>query len=141
MTYEEMERTMAFILNQQAQFSSDMQQLREAQADFKDQFKDFHNELKEMKDVQDTFQMQLAKLTDITLNLAGLVNQIAESQLRTDQRLAETNERRRTTHQLSPRRNKVTLECGGPTPLSPLSKAATSRSTPKVLPVGNRTAG
>ncbi len=74
MTYEEMEKTMQFILEQQAQFATDIQQIRELQAGF--------------HEVQAKFQTQLGTLTDATLTLVGVVGKVAEAQERTEERLS-----------------------------------------------------
>jgi peptidoglycan hydrolase CwlO-like protein len=79
MTDEEFERTKEFILQQQAQFSVDIQQLKDAQAD--------------LTQKQDT-------LTSALATVVGLVGELRESQKQTDQQIArltasqaETDER------------------------------------------------
>ena len=89
MTPEEMERAIHFIINQQAQFVTDIQQVREVQAQFA-------TDLQAMRAVQAEFQTQLGKVTDATLTLIGLVGRVTEAQVRTEQRLVETNDRLNT---------------------------------------------
>ena len=72
MTHEEMEKTMQFVLAQQAQFVVDIQQ---------------------MKEVQTGFQKQLGQLTEATLTVVGLLGKVAEAQVKTESKLAETDAR------------------------------------------------
>jgi len=59
MEYQEIERTIQFILNQQAQFASDIQQLRE---------------------IQSEQQGQISKLNDALITVTGVIGQIAKMQ-------------------------------------------------------------
>jgi hypothetical protein len=93
MTFEEMQKTMQFILEQQAQFASDIQQLREAQA--------------ASERAQAAIQVKLDKIADATIAAFGIIGeltasqkqlaeshkQLAEAQARSEQRHAETEER------------------------------------------------
>jgi peptidoglycan hydrolase CwlO-like protein len=68
MSEEEMQRKMEFIVNQQAQFAVDIQQLREAQ-----------NEL----------TTKHSKLSDAVLTVVGIVGKLSKSQDRTDAQIKE----------------------------------------------------
>jgi len=75
MTDEEMRRTMHFILDQQAQFTADMQQMRE---------------------VQGQQQQQIGKLAEAILAITSIVGRLGDAQERTERivaRLAEAQER------------------------------------------------
>ena len=85
MTDEEMEKTIRFILGQQAQFASDLQQM-------------------ELRMQQ--FQEQMGKLADAVITVTGLVGKIgeaqiktAEAQAKTDARVAELAEKGRETEE------------------------------------------
>jgi len=81
MTNEEMEKSIHFIIGQQAQFAADLQRLTEVQAGF---------------------QTQLGKLSDATLTVVGVVGQIAEAQAKADAKIAALAEAQaRTEKQLS----------------------------------------
>ena len=75
MTNEEIGQRIEFIIEQQAQFASDVQMLRELQA----------ADAKLLKE-------QYRNLSDAVITVVGLVGRIAEAQERTDKRLAELAE-------------------------------------------------
>ena len=72
MTNEQIEQRIEFIIEQQAQFSSDIQVLREIQA----------SDSKMLKE-------QYRHLSDAVVAVVGLVGKIAEAQERTDVRVSE----------------------------------------------------
>ena len=82
MSNEELERRMAFIVEQQAQFASDIQQLREAQTQT-DQV------------VAQTGEI-VARLANVTLegfkDVNAKINALVDSQIRTDENLSRTDE-------------------------------------------------
>jgi hypothetical protein len=82
MSNEEVERKMAFIVEQQAQFASDLQQLREAQAQT-DQVVGQTGEI-------------VGRLANATLegfrDVNAKINALVDSQIRTDQNLSRTDE-------------------------------------------------
>lgn len=82
MSNEELERRMAFIVEQQAQFASDIQQLREAQTQT-DQV------------VAQTGEI-VAQLANITLegfkDVNAKINALVDSQIRTDENVSRTDE-------------------------------------------------
>ena len=82
MSNEEVDRRIAFIIEQQAQFASDIQQLREAQAQT-DQV------------VAQTGEI-VARLANVTLEgfkeVNTKINALLDSQIRTDQNLSRTDE-------------------------------------------------
>jgi len=75
MTDEQIEQRIEFIIEQQAQFSSDIQVLREIQA----------ADTKMLKE-------QYRNLSDAVVAVVGLVGKLAEAQERTEQRVAELTE-------------------------------------------------
>ncbi len=75
MTNDEIGQRIEFIIEQQAQFTSDIQILREIQA----------ADTKLLKE-------QYRSLSDAVVTLVGLVGKIAEAQQRTDKRVAELAE-------------------------------------------------
>jgi hypothetical protein len=86
MTYEEMERTMQFILEQQAQFTANFQRMEEARE--KDSARTTH--------LEESFRLlvQLVESHDDRLvSLAEAQISLAEAQARTDEQLKETDER------------------------------------------------
>ena len=72
MTNEEMQSTMQFIVEQQAQFAANIQMLQEGQVRAEERF---------------------AKLEDSLERVVGLVGAIAQAQARTEVNLAATDER------------------------------------------------
>jgi hypothetical protein len=72
MTNEEIERRMEFIIDQQAQFASDIQVLREIQA----------ADTKMLKE-------QYRQLSDSVIAVVGIVGKLAEAQERADARVAQ----------------------------------------------------
>jgi C4-type Zn-finger protein len=72
MTNEEMQRTMEFIVQQQAQFSVDIQELREAQV---------------------RGEERVTRMEGVILRLVDVVEKVVEVQARTDQKLVEVDER------------------------------------------------
>ena len=77
MTNEEMQRTMQFIVEQQAQFVADMQQLRETQVFNEQRFEHLSNAMLELAEAEARTEARMASL--------------AEAQERTEKKLAETN--------------------------------------------------
>lgn len=75
MSYEEMERKMAFIIDQQAQFASDVQQLREVQAQT---------------------EQVVARLANVTLegfkDVNAKINALVDSQIRLNESQSRTDE-------------------------------------------------
>lgn len=86
MTFEEMERTMEFILKQQAQFAADIQILRETQSETA-------KTQAELAKAQQRGEERTTQIEGIILRLVGVVETVVEAQARTDQRLADTDER------------------------------------------------
>ena len=85
MTNEEFEKRMEFQLEQQAQFSADMQQLREAQAQTLEivarlatgtleRFKDVNAKIDALVDSQIRTDEKISALTDNVQNLTAVVN-------------------------------------------------------------------
>jgi hypothetical protein len=77
MTNEEMQRTMQFIVEQQAQFAADMQKIKEAQVFNEQRFEHLSNAMLELAEAQTRSEARMASL--------------AEAQERTEKKLAETN--------------------------------------------------
>jgi len=76
MTNEEIGQRIEFIIEQQAQFASDIQILRELQA----------TDTKLLKE-------QYRNLSDAVVAVVGMVGRLAEAQARTDQRVSELAEK------------------------------------------------
>jgi len=74
MTNEEMQKTMRFILDQQAQFTTDIQMLRESQAEFQ----------RQVTEAQAAFDTRMGRLAEATLTTFG---RLTEAQTRTEERL------------------------------------------------------
>jgi predicted nucleic acid-binding Zn-ribbon protein len=79
MTNEEMQRAMDFIIQQQAQFATDIQELRESQ--------------KELVKIQLRGEERMERMEGVILRLFDVVEKVVDAQGRTDQKLAETDER------------------------------------------------
>ncbi len=86
MTNENIERAINFVVEQQAQFAADIQQLKETQIEFQ-------NQLKQVGAVQLEFQNQLKQLTEATIASFTMLGKLTEIQSKTDQRIVETNDR------------------------------------------------
>lgn len=90
MTNEEMQQNMAFIINQQAHFASDIQKLGEVQLQFDARMTRIEGAIVTIIDL-------VGKLAEAQqrsdARLAELAAEVAEGQKRTDAALAETNER------------------------------------------------
>ncbi len=76
MTNPEMEKAIEFIIKQQAQFTEDIQQLREFQA--------------RLVETQQRAEERTNKLENVVLRLADVVSDLAQTQKETDRRLTET---------------------------------------------------
>lgn len=68
MTHEEMERAIEFVLSQQAQFATNLQQLA---------------------DTQVTFQNQLNKVNEAVVATIGMIGKLAQAQERTEKEVQE----------------------------------------------------
>ena len=77
MTNEEMERTLQFFIDQQAQFAADIQQSRELISSF--------------QEIIIKLQNQLSRLTDSTLTIVGMMGRLAEVQEKTEELLRATD--------------------------------------------------
>lgn len=78
----ETERTIRFILDQQAQFASDIMQIKDVQEQFAEV------QAQSVKDIQQLREAEITIMRGITTVL-GLVGQLAEAQKNTDAKLAE----------------------------------------------------
>ena len=86
MTNEEMQRNMEFIVSQQAHFAADIQQLKEAQVQAEARMTRIEGALVMVVDLVG----QLARRLETT---ATQIAELVETQKRTDEALAETNDR------------------------------------------------
>jgi len=80
---EERQRTMDFILKQQAEFSADMQQLRETQARAEQKWESTANGINALLAIAEIHNQEIKDLAKVQ----------AEAQARTDRQMAETDER------------------------------------------------
>ncbi len=83
MTQEQMENAMNFIVEQQAKFAVDMELMKEAH----------EQRMKEIHAVQSVHQELLEKLTEASVNTFEAIAELIKAQKRTDEKLAETDER------------------------------------------------
>ncbi len=79
MTNEEMQQTMQFILEQQAQFASNFQKIEAIR----------ERDIARTIQLEDSFRL----LVQLVQNHDGRLVALAEAQIRTNEQLAETNER------------------------------------------------
>lgn len=86
MSNEETQKTIQFILQQQAQFAADIQQLRESQE------KSVEFQVEVVK-AQQRGEERMTQLENVFLRLVSIVEKIADTQTHTDQKLNETDER------------------------------------------------
>lgn len=101
MTDEERRRTMDFIIRQQAQFSADMQQMREAQAQadekWERRWESTANGINALLAIAEIHEREINTLAEAQAQTREAQEQArreqAESQARTDRQMAETDER------------------------------------------------
>lgn len=100
MTPEEMERTLQFFIDQQAQFAADLQQSRELQIGHQEILSNLQNQLSRLTDATLTIVGMLGKLADIQekteaclIGTDAKVSQLTESHTRTDAKMMETDDR------------------------------------------------
>jgi disulfide oxidoreductase YuzD len=86
MSNEETQKTMQFILQQQAQFAADIQQLRESQ-------KESVEFQAEVVKAQQRGEERIIQLENVVLRLVSIVEKMADTQAHTYQSQSETDER------------------------------------------------
>lgn len=86
MTPEEMERAINFIVEHQAQFAADIQQLKESQVITE-------QKLQQFADIQLGQAKLQTQLTETTLANTIMLGQLTKTQQQTNEKLAETDER------------------------------------------------
>ncbi|HEX9918369.1 MAG TPA: hypothetical protein VGA87_04330 [Pyrinomonadaceae bacterium] len=87
---EENQRTMKFILDQQAQFTADMHQLREAQAQADERWGRTEEGIRALLAIAEIHEGEIKSLAETQ---AAQAEAQAEAQARTDKQMAETDER------------------------------------------------
>ena len=94
MTNEEMQRTMEFVLNQQARFSEGMEQLRESHAQAEKRisnletgFVNIVNAVADITKIQQALAERVTQLAEAQARQAEAHTQLAESLAHTDQRM------------------------------------------------------
>ncbi|HEY9402097.1 MAG TPA: hypothetical protein VIQ24_05350 [Pyrinomonadaceae bacterium] len=87
---EENQRTMKFILEQQAQFTSDMQQMREAHAQADERWGRTEEGIRALLAIAEIHEGEIKTLAETQ---AAQAQAQAEAQARTDRQMAETDER------------------------------------------------
>lgn len=94
---EENQRNIKFILEQQAQFSTDMQQLREAQVQSDERWERRWGRTEEgirsLLSIAEIHDGEIKALADAQASTAEAMAATAEAQARTDKQMAETDER------------------------------------------------
>ncbi len=93
MTQEEMERAFNFIIEHQAQFAIDQQKLSTDIAQLKDAQAATEQRLKEILEVQSTHHELLTQLTETTISTVKMVGQLAKAQKKSEEKLAQTDDR------------------------------------------------
>jgi chromosome segregation ATPase len=89
MTYEEMQKTMQFIVEQQAQFAVDIQQLKESQARTEERVSQLTVNVSQMTEVVNRLAgATLAGLKDTNAKIDALV----DAQIRNEENIEKTNE-------------------------------------------------
>jgi hypothetical protein len=86
MTNDEMERAIEFMVKQQAQFSTDLQQLRESHKETEQNLAATVNLLSELTKTQ-------LRMAESEILRDSRIGELAKAQKRTDEALAETNDR------------------------------------------------
>ena len=87
---EERQRTMDFILRQQAQFATDMQQLRETQTRAEQKWESTANGINALLAIAELHNQEIQEIKELAKAQAEAQ---AEAQARTDRQMAETDER------------------------------------------------
>jgi hypothetical protein len=91
---EENQRNINFILEQQAQFTADMQQMREAQAQAEEKWERRWGRTEEsIRNLLAIAQIQSQEISTLADAQSQLSKVQAEAQTRTDKQIAETDER------------------------------------------------
>jgi hypothetical protein len=91
---EENQRNINFILEQQAQFTADMQQMREAQAQAEEKWERRWGRTEEsIRNLLAIAQIQSQEISTLADAQSRLSKVQAEAQTRTDRQMAETDER------------------------------------------------
>jgi hypothetical protein len=94
---EENQRTMKFILEQQAQFTADMQQMREAQAQADERWGRTEEGIRALLSIAEIHEDEIKSLAEAQAAQAKVQAAQAEAharaQARTDRQMAETDER------------------------------------------------
>lgn len=93
MTPEQMERTMNFILEQQAQFSADMQQMKEAQAELQKMQAVHEKKFEQLTQAQLAAFTMIGHMAEAQKQTTEAQKQMAEAQKLMVEKLAETDER------------------------------------------------
>ena len=94
MTNEEWQRRADFIVEQQAQFASDIQRLKELHSQAEVRITSIEDVVLRLANATENRISTLADATESRIStLTEKMTELAESQLRTDSRLAETDER------------------------------------------------
>jgi chromosome segregation ATPase len=93
MTNEEFERAAKFIANQQAMFAESQQKFAETEQKFAENQQRLSSDVRDLADSRLRTERTLWTTRDVLGRIAGTQLQIAEAKKRTDESLAETNER------------------------------------------------
>ncbi|MBC7910048.1 MAG: hypothetical protein H7Y30_06085 [Pyrinomonadaceae bacterium] len=96
MTSEEMEKTMQFILEQQAQFAVNLDRLRENVDELSKAQRQTEINIARIADGQVRMSEVVASLADAQQNTNTKLAELAEAQAHTDRKLAETDDRLNT---------------------------------------------
>ncbi len=96
MTNEEMQKTMEFILEQQAQFAVNIELMRENVDQLREAQQQTEIHVARIADGQARMSEVLASLADAQQNTNTKMAELAEAQAHTDRKLAETDDRLNT---------------------------------------------
>jgi len=96
MNNEEFDRKMAFIVEQQAQFASDIQQLQEAQAQFQEAQARTDQVVSQTAQVVGEMGEVVTRLANVThvgfTDVNAKINALVDAQIRTEENLSRTDE-------------------------------------------------
>ena len=87
MSNEESQKRMDFIIEQQAQFSADIQQLKEAQMRTQAQIDGLKETIDGLTETQVMAEARASRMEDAIVSLVNVAERLADAQAQTDERL------------------------------------------------------
>ena len=96
MTYEEMQKTMQFIIEQQAQFTVDIQQLKESQAKTEEKVGQLTANVSQVSEVVSQMSEVVSRLAGTTVagfkDVNAKIDALVDAQMRNEENIKKTNE-------------------------------------------------